>query len=266
MYRFSWQNLPGFALLVCFVWLGSFTSCISPKETIYFNDLPDTISASKPITITTVKYTDPIIIPNDILSITVQTIAQNENSNQPITSSSVALFNPLNGFLVDKNGNVELSLIGFVKVGGLTTAEARELIKEKAKEFYKDPVVNCRIANFDVIFLGDVNAPGTYQFPSEKVDLFEGLAAAHDVSITGKRKDVLLIRSEGETKKFIRFNLNSSETFKSPYLYMRQRDLVYVEPYSFKIRQTDQTFSRNLGILTSIISLAALILAFRNYK
>ena len=260
----SLRDLVRLALLLCVIVTCFFSSCVSSKKVIYFNDIPDTMAA-KPIVMTSVKYVDPVILPNDILNITVQTMQQNE-SNTPITSGTVTMFNPLNGFLVDKNGNIELSLIGFVKVGGLTTSEARELIKEKAKEFYKEPVVNCRISNFEVNLLGEINAPGTYTFPSEKVNVLEALAAGHDAAITGKRHDVLLIRTEGDERKFVRLDLNSSDLFRSPYFYLRQRDILYVEPTKFRVQSSDNTLLRNIGIFSSLISVAAILLAFRNVK
>ena len=260
----SLRAISRLALSLCVLLGCFFSSCISTRKVVYFNDIPDTALA-KPITVTSIKYTDPVILPNDILSITVQTMQQNE-SNTPITSGTVAMFNPLNGFLVDKNGNIELSLIGFIKVGGLTTSEARELIKEKAKEYYKEPVVNCRIANFEINLLGEINSPGTYTFPSEKVSILEALAAGKDASITGKRNDILLIRTEGEERKFIRLSLNSSDLFKSPYFYLRQRDILYIEPTRFKVQSSDNTFIRNIGIFSSLISVAAILLAFKGAK
>ncbi len=263
MSKFSGRSLAGFSLLMVTLYFASMTSCIAPKKLIYFHDLPDTIDANKPVTITATKYTEPIIIPNDILAITVQTIAQNEG-NAPISSNTVAMFNPLNGFLVDKNGFVELSLIGFVKLGGLTTTEARELIKQKAREYYKEPVVNCRIANFDVSLIGDVNAPGTYSYPAEKVSILDAIVSGRDLQLTGKRKNVLLIRTEGEQKKFVRFDLGSTEIFSSPYFYLRQRDIVYVEPNKYKIQSSDQTFLRNVGLFSSVLAVLSLALAFRS--
>ena len=83
----------------------SLNSCLSTKKIVYFNDISDSASASRPTTIESVKYEDPKILPNDVLAITLQTIEQNEG-NTPITTSSTGTFNPLNGFLVDKNGNI----------------------------------------------------------------------------------------------------------------------------------------------------------------
>ncbi len=262
MYTYSGRGIAVLSVLFVLLFAGSMASCISAKKIVYFNDIPDTISAAQPYTISpVVKYTDPVILTNDILAITLQTINQSEN-NTPISSSTTALFNPLNGFLVDKNGNIELSLIGFVKVAGLTTSEARELIKDKAKEFFKEPVVNLRIANFEVELLGEFIHPGPVTFPSEKVNILEAISAGGDLSISGKRSNILLIRTEGDTKKFVRFNMLSSDIFRSDYFYLRQRDVLYVEPNRNKIQNSDNTILRNVGIISSLLSLGALVLAF----
>jgi len=257
------RNCYGILLLfIAYVLMGS---CISSKKILYFQDMAD--SGSVPITmLPSTKFVDPKIESNDILAITVQTIVQNKESNSPITTNTPGTFNELNGFLVDKNGYIELSLIGFVKVGGLTTAEARELIKQKAKEFYKEPVVNVRIANFDIVVLGDVNKPGTITLPSEKASIIDAIALSGDLSLTAMRDNILLIRSQGDEKKYVRFDMRSSEIFQSPYFYLKQRDIIYVEPSKNKIQSSDNTLIRNLGILSSLVSLASLALVFKSLK
>ena len=237
------------------------SSCVALKNHKYFNDLPD--STSNPYIMNqTTSFVDPKIESNDILAITLQTIVQ--NSLISIAPNSIS--NELNGFLVDKNGYIELILIGFVKVAGLTTAEARELIKQKAKEFYKDPVINVRISNFDIILLGDVNKAGKITLTNEKASIIDAIALSGDLPLTAKKTNVLLIRSEGDQKKFIRFDLTSKNVFKSPYFYLKQRDMIYVEPSKNKIESSDNTLIRNLGILSSFISLASLVLVFKSIK
>jgi polysaccharide export outer membrane protein len=263
MLTFHWRSTAFYTILLLIISSTFFTSCISYKKTLYFNDLSDTISATNPVVMTTVAYKDPVILVNDILAITIQTLTQNE-TNTPISSSTSALFNPLNGFLVDKSGFVEMELIGFVKVAGLTTTEARELIKQRAKEYYKEPVVNLRIANFDIYFMGEFGHNGSLSFPSEKVNIVEAIAAAGDLAITAKRNNILLIRTEGDQKKFVRFDMNSSQIFNSPYFYMKQRDIIYASPTKNKVQNSDNTFFRNISIITSVLGLAGLILAFRS--
>jgi polysaccharide export outer membrane protein len=233
---------------------------------IYLRDLKDDPRYPNPVEITeTTKFTEPRIESNDVLAITLQTPAQSEG-NTPISSNTKGAFDVLGGFLVDKDGNIELSLIGFVKVGGLTTSEAREAIKQKAREFYKDPVVNVRIANFDVTVLGDVGRPGIVTVPSEKANVFDVLALTGDLQLTGKRTNVLLVRSEGDKKTFARLDLTNTDIYKSPYFYVKQRDMLYVEPNRFKLSTSDNRLSRGLTIMTAAISLLSLLFIFKVIK
>lgn len=249
------------ALFLC---IGSFSSCLSPRKVIYFNQLKDSATSFRPYVIDSVTpFTSPLIQPNDILTITIQTIAQNDN-NMPVQPTK-GITDPLSGFLVDQNGNIEISLIGFIKVGGLTTAEARELIKNKAKEFYKDPVVNVRIANFDLYFLGEFPLHNT-TIINEKADLLQAVAMGGDLPLSAKRRNVLLIRTEGDTRKFVRFDMTRADMFKSPYFYMRQRDVLYAEPSKFKVQSSDNTINRNVGIISALLSLLTVIIAFKNIK
>jgi polysaccharide export outer membrane protein len=239
------------------------TSCVAVRKAIYFNDLPDTIST--PIVMSQpAKFADPKIESNDILAINVQTIIQ--NATNPISTNTTGSFSALNGYLVDKNGYIELPLMGFVKMAGLTTPEARELIKQKAKEFFKDPVVNVRIANFDIVILGDVGHPGTVTVPSEKVSIFDAIALSGDINLTARRDNVLITRIVGEERQFARLDLTSSKIYQSPYYYLKQHDQIYVQPGRNKIQASDNTLIRNLGIISSMLSLTSLILIFRNIK
>ena len=252
------------AILIVLTYVCTICSCIAPRKVVYFNDIPDTLS--NPLVMNqAAPFQDPKIEPNDILLITIQTIEQNE-SNTPINSMTTAMFNPLNGFLVDRNGYVELSLIGFVKVGGLTTSEAREIIKQKAREYYKEPVVNCRIANFNVTVLGDVNKPGVATFPDEKVTVLDAIGQVNDLSLTARKDNVLLIRTENQEKKFVRLDLNSSTLFQSPYFYLKQRDVLIVKPRNSKIRDADNRLVKYLSVASTIVSLTTLLLAYKSIK
>lgn len=262
MYKLKRQNLYSFSLLLLFIAYTFSVSCVSLKKAKYFSDLPDTIT-SPALVAPVAPFTDPKIEVDDILAITLQTVTQSEG-NAPITSSSGSVFQPLNGFLVDKNGYVELALIGFVKVAGLTTSEARELIKQRAKEFYNNPVVNLRISNFNIIVLGEVGHPGTITMPNEKVSILDAIALSGDLPLTAKRDNILLIRTIGNEKKFVRLDLNSSKIFQSEYFYLKQRDVIYVEPNNYKIQSADNTFTKNWTFLTSIVSFVSLFFIIRS--
>jgi polysaccharide export outer membrane protein len=248
------------------------TSCSTPKNITYFKDIPDTI---KQKIIDMAVYSTPVIKPDDILQVTIQTLDPIVTTllNQPssATSATISTAGAVNGlgngsgYLVDKNGNVILPLIGKITVSGKTTDQVRDIIQGKAAEYYKDPVVNVRLANFKVTTLGEVAKPSTYVMPNEKVTLLDAIGVAGDLTIYGKRGNVMLIRDNNGKKEFIRFNLNDTKIFSSPYFYLQQGDVVYVEPNKYKVQSTDVTSVRGIAILTSVLSLLIIIVSRTNF-
>src|SRR6185312_4781533 len=222
-------------------------SCASgPKQMTYFNNVPDSLN-NNPLAIERSKFVEPKIQSKDILQISIQTLDPRStdvvNSAPPMPSStggassgsggsesSVSSAATVPGYLVDNNGEIEMPLVGRVKVGGLTTTEAKDLLREKASQYYKDPVVNVRCVNFVVTVLGEVNRPGQYLVPNEKINLLDAIGLAGDLTAYGKRNDILLVREDNGNKLFIRFDLNSSDVYKSAYFYLQKGDLVYVAP------------------------------------
>jgi polysaccharide export outer membrane protein len=266
MSDFRKQGYSSFVLLLLFFAYAFTSSCVATKKIVYFRDLPDTITTPVVMQKATV-YEELKIESNDLLSINVQPLLQNV-SLTPVAANSNAsgAASTTNTYLVDKNGYIEYSLIGPVKVAGLTTIEAREVIKEKAARYYKDPVVSVRIMNFDFEILGDVTRPGFYNSPSEKVSIIDAISIAGDLNLTAKRDNILLIRTNGDQKIFSRYDMSSKNIFQSPNYYLKQRDIIYVEPNKFKVQSSDQSFIRNLGIMSSIISIASLVLVFKSIK
>lgn len=245
------------------------SSCVSNKKIAYFQDI-QTINQAKLENAT--SFTEPTIQSDDILSINVFTLNPQSGAivNQAAatpslggnTNSSVSTQNT--GFLVDKNGEIELSLIGKLKVVGLTTYQARELIRSKAALVYKEPNVQLRFANFKVSVLGEVNAPSTYTLPNEKVSILDALSLAGDLTIYGKRENVLIVRDNNGQKEFARLDLNSSNIFSSPFYYLKQNDVVYVEPNKRKVSASNSAQIQTIGVIASVVSV--IVLAISNFK
>jgi len=235
------------------------TSCVSNKKIAYFQDI-QTVNQAQLENAT--KFTEPIIQPDDILSINIFTLnpqsgaVVNQAANTPALGGNTnnSLTTQSTGFLVDKNGDVELSLVGKVKVAGLTTYEARELIREKVSTFYKEPNVQLRFANFKVSVLGEVNAPSAYTLPNEKVTILDALSLAGDLTIYGRRENVLVVRDNNGKKEFARLNLNSSDIFNNPFYYLRQNDVVYVEPNKRKVAATNSAQVQTISVIASVMS------------
>ena len=259
--------------LFCFIVILFLSSCTTNKNITYFKDVPDSVY-SVTHNIAQVPFTDPLIQPGDLLQISILTLDPEANniltssnssnfSVQPGSSGSGNAPSAVAGFLVDKAGYIEIPIAGRIQLGGLTTSEARDSIHQIVSNFYKDPVVNVRFANFSITVLGEVARPATYVVPNEKISVLDAIGMAGDLTIFGKRENVLVIRDSAGQKKFTRFNLNSSETFTSPYFYLKQGDMVYVEPNKSKVASTDAIRTRNITILASGITvILALISRF----
>ena len=235
----------------------SLASCTGYKKVEYFKDVPDTLQ-SPPMEVVHQPFTEPKIQPNDILNVNITTLDPNTTA---VFKQSVTQENNTDkgiGYMVNKNGQIDLPIVGLIDVAGLTTAEAADLIRTKAGKYYKSPGVNIQFANFYFVALGDVQKPGRHYVANEKVSIIDAIGMASDLQISGKRDNVLLIREEDGKKVFIRFDLGSTNIFTSPYYYLKTGDVIYVQPNKSKSRgaTADATTVRYFSYLISLFSLS----------
>ena len=246
-------------------------SCGSTKNVAYFQNA-DSISyaASK-------MLYEAKIMPKDELTITVITtdpkaaipfnlaVSQTIGTGGQLSSSGGSL----QGYLVDNSGNIEFPVVGTLHVGGLTKNQAEALIKSKVKPYlaeHENPIVTVRMGSYHVSVLGEVEKPGIIYAPQEKMSVLEALAQCGDLTIYGKRDNVLLIRQDAQGEKHTyRLNMNDANIINSPYYYLQQNDIIYVEPNKVKAQNSSIGSSTTLwfsavSILTSIASLVVNIL------
>jgi polysaccharide export outer membrane protein len=250
-----------------------FSSCASIKNVKYFSDVADSTVITR---LAKLKYEEPKILPDDILSINIQTVdpaatqtltqGNIQNSAIGATSAGSTGGQTISGYLVDAQGNIEMSVLGKVKVAGLTTEQARDLIRNRASQYYKNPTVNLRFANFKITILGEVTKPGTYIVANEKVNILDALGLAGDLTIYGKRENVVMVRQgEDGSRELIKLDLTKSDVLNSPYYFLKQNDYIYVEPSKSKIVASDAIQNRNISIITaitaSLVSLLAIIIS-----
>jgi polysaccharide export outer membrane protein len=255
------------ALINCFtffVLLGSIASCVSPKSIIYFQGDEARYSSS----VITDTYI-PTIQKNDMLSIIVGSLSAEANevfnsanryssTTNSYGSGGAASVQPF-GYLVDAEGNIELPLIGKVKVEGLRTQEAADTLRKKLLVYLKEPSVTIRNINFKISVLGEVNRPAIYNIPDEKISLPEVLSLAGDLTIFGKRENVMIIREENGKREYIRVDLTSRKIFDSPYYYLHKNDVVYIEPVKARMNSTDRKVQL-IPLFVSITTAVSLLL------
>lgn len=244
--------------------IGGISSCVSPKSIVYFQG--DTLkNSSSPILHNYV----PTIQKNDMLSIIVGSLNSeaNEVFNAPnryasatasYGNSASAAIQPF-GYLVDSDGNIELPLVGKVKLEGLQTKVAADTLRARLLMYLKEPSVTIRNINFKVSVLGEVRTPAVYNIPDEKITLPEVLSLAGDLTIYGRRNNVLVIREENGSRHYARIDLTSRDVFNSPYYYLHKNDVIYVEPSKAKMNSTDRALQL-APLFISIFASLSLIL------
>ena len=229
------------------------TSCVSKKNVIYFQD--DAIINNELL-----KNYAPKIQSDDILNITVNALDAATAMPFNLYQGSQANSTRSISYFVDNQGNITFPVLGKIGVAGLTTNELKDKLIVELEAYIKQPIVNIRLENFRVSILGEVKSPGSFNLENEKVSIPEAIAMAGDLSIQGKRKNILLIRKNGENIESIRLDLTDKSIFKSPYYYLAQNDIVYVEPNKAKVNSSAiGTTSSLIGITSAILSLFLLI-------
>ncbi|MGF7229837.1 polysaccharide biosynthesis/export family protein [Arachidicoccus sp.] len=270
-YRFQYIYL--FFLIVL---LGS--SCTSYKNITYFKNISDSSYVfSKGEDAPTAKYHPLKIQADDILKVIISTLDPTANgalnlssSASPITTGMISsnissasiqdAGNDMDGYLVNKDGYIEIPVLGTIHVAGLTTDEIKQVISIQASKLYKNPVINVRLANFKVTVLGEVSKPGTYLINGEKASVLDALGLAGDMTIYGKRENLLLMRQQDNNeKKVVRLDLNNTAMLASPYFYLKQGDILYVEPTKGKAAATDASRTRAYTIAGTILSILIVI-------
>lgn len=269
------MNLKSLIYLLPFI----IFSCSTPENITYFQDLQNVSQAD--LDSMYLQYSAKIF-PDDLLGITVS--AQNTAAVAAYNLPAVSFMSPstltnnnterrdpsltntaLQPYLVDEEGNIDFPVLGKVKVGGLTKIEATKLLESMISRDVKDPIVTIQNLNFKISVLGEVDRPGSFILNNERISILDAISLAGDLTIQGEREKVLLIRDNNGKKEFHYFDLTSPDTFKSPYFYLQQNDIVYVEPNKARKKtanysQTDQYFiTVTSTVLTAVSIITTLI-------
>ncbi|MBB3185956.1 polysaccharide biosynthesis/export family protein [Microbacter margulisiae] len=253
------------------------TSCNAEKKIVYAQK-----SGSYPnLNDTTVIVPSQKIKIGDLLIITVNTptpelsipfnlpLVPTPASNMVNTTSATTAV-ALQTYLVDLDGNITFPVIGKIHAEGMTKMELESTLKSDIYPHYMKeiPIINVRYANYRISVLGEVAHPGVFTVNNEQISVFEALAMAGDMTIFGKRNNVLLIRQDSNGKReTYRLNLTDKNIIKSPYFFLQQDDILYVQPNKPKARSsafsTAETIS--ISIVGTLISLASLVVTLAKH-
>jgi polysaccharide export outer membrane protein len=246
-------------------------SCVSHPELMNFNadgfplnQIEEILNASdlriqaEDLLRITVNSADPIAAQPYNLENTQQANPATAFQIQSQQGNQLELFM---GYFVDQKGFIDFPGLGRIQVKGLTLDAAKLKIYEMIQPYLKDAVVNIRFLNFKVTVTGEVNLPGVIKLTNKRVSLLEAIGQAGDLTQYANRTNILVVREQNGKREYARINLQSAEVFRSPYFYLQQNDLIYIEPLKVRTATVADPAQRIISYSTAALSLVSLIIA-----
>lgn len=240
-------------LFVFFILL--FFSCTPKKDILYYQNIDDMVS-------TKLNSYEIKIQPDDLLTINVS--AEDPSITAPFNLNPANVIgegskggakSTIDDYLVDDEGYINFPELGRIKLGGLTRSEVLNLFQKKIGAYIKNPIITVRVKNFKVAVHGEVNGPGIVESQTDRLTLIEALTKVGDLKSTANRKNILVIREIDGVKSFFRVDVTQSDFINSPYYYLAQNDVIYVEP-------KNRTLSPDVTLVTTISSLLLTAVSF----
>ena len=237
-----------------------FNSCATRDEVVYFQPA-ESVNGMQNI----MDY-EPIIEENDVLRINVS--SRNEEMVHPFqinsgqgSSSGGGQNLSLTGYLVDPEGYIQFPVIGSFKVAGKKRTDVEQELQAKIRTMAKDAVVSVRIVNFNITVLGEFNTRGRIPIDDGRISLPQLIAMAGDISYDGDRENIHVFREINGIRSHGIVDITSADVFNNPYFYLKQNDIVYVEPTYRKVKSAGFITSYT-GIFSLIGSIVGLIFLF----
>lgn len=285
MYKLSsvWKS-PALCIAVVLYLIITLSSCGNTRQITYMQGQFDTAKLSR------INAEEPVVRKGDLLSIIVysdnpqatalynQPLITMGGSSSPTGGSSGGSGNAggtgstagamqapgssptTPGYLVDDEGNIQFQGLGILHVEGMTKNQIRTLLDSKLKDsLLTNPYYTIRFLNYKFTMLGEVNRPGIYTIPGERISILEAVGLAGDLTFYGRRDNVLVMRENNGKREFQRLDLTKPDIMASSYFFLQQGDLVYIEANKKKVVANDQVTTRNVTIFLSIISTTAII-------
>jgi len=229
--------------------------CVSSKKITYFQN-----DSGRKLDEKLINY-EPTLQIGDILSINVASMSpeaaqpfnlfesQGSNNQRPLP------------YIINADGEINFPSIGKFKVTGLTTKQVTNELTKRLLPYLNDPIINVRLVNFKITVLGEVRNPGSYNIQNERITIIEAIGLAGDLNIQGKRNTITLIREQNGERSIIPIDITNNKIFNSPYYYMAQNDVIYVEPNKSRVNSSGVGTNTSvlLSALSLLISIAAII-------
>jgi polysaccharide export outer membrane protein len=254
---------------IILLFISSLNSCGTTKGLVLMQGPFDTAKLSK------ISPVEPTVRKGDILSIIVysdnpeatkiynQSLITTGNTSviasSGVTQAIGGAAPSAPGYQVDEEGYIVFQGLGKIYVQGLTKASLKDTLDARLGPFLQHPYYNIRFLNYKFTMMGEVTRPGIITIPGERINILEAIALSGDLTAYGRRDNVFIIRENNNKREFVRMDLTKPEIMASPYFYLQQNDIVYVEPNKKKSVANDIVLTRNLTLVATLVSTFAIL-------
>ncbi len=252
---------PVVSRLILFACCLTLAGCATSRDLLYFQDIDEVTLGEL------TRHYELVIKRDDELKIIVsgpdKSVTDPYNMTLADITSGFTTHNepetPMMSFLVDTNGDINFPVLGRIHVEGMTRLQLIDYLTEEIGKDVKNPIVYVNFKNYKITVLGEVNAPGTYTYKTERVNVLQALGMAGDLTVAAKRDGVLLLREVDGVMQHYRFDLRESSLLDSPYFYLQQNDVLYVPPSSSRLMTKNSATNIWGAVLSSISTVIAVI-------
>ncbi|WP_164108725.1 MULTISPECIES: polysaccharide biosynthesis/export family protein [Sphingobacterium] len=243
--------------LLIIIYMLIFCSCAQKRDLAYFSNLAQQRAEE------TIQDQPIKIQQNDLLRININSLNPESNTLFTVNRQNAATgsYEGPTGYRVAKDGMITLPVIGNIKMEGLTITQAQDALTEKLTKYVKEPIVEVQLLNFKITVIGEVNKPSSFTIPGDHINLLEALGMAGDMTVYGKRENVLIIREQNGKRTMKRLDLNQQNVLNDPFFNLMQNDIVYVEPDKSKAIEYSPSTRIMPIVIASISAVAVLISA-----
>jgi len=236
------QHIRLHLLYIIAATLLALSSCSTPKDIVYFQDIQGENSYKVPVQTIKIKPDDKIgiLVNSRDRQLTDQFTLSYSPRYIGSTTTSYGTNQGLPTYTVNPEGNIDFPLLGSIHVAGMTRVEIAAMIKGMliSKDLVRDPIVTVELTNSVVTVIGEVNKPGTYSINSDNMTILDAIGVAGDLTIYGKRENIKLVRNEGDRQETYVVSLLDAEKLRnSPAYYVQQNDVIYIDPNNTRLRQ-----------------------------
>lgn len=241
-------------------------ACSVPKDVVYFQGIdslsPEQIAEMNQTYVSRISEDDQLTITVTAWDPTVVT-PFNPPTYAYATQGEAGIYaaQQLHTYLVGADGAITFPVIGRVTAAGLSKQELEESLRKQIAKYVPDALVTVQIVNYKITVMGEVTRPGALAIRNDRTSILDAIGQVGDLTINADRENILIVREIDGKKEFSRLDITDPAIFASPYYYLRQNDIVYVEPNDAKKRNSrySQAQQYNLTIFSSILSAVSVI-------